>query len=331
MSYRAYLGRLSSAEYQTLVKEGLEYIRFGETVSADTRVFIKANLTFPEYRPGVMTHPDAIEAAIIAISDYTSHIMIGDADSGGYNRFSMHEVYRETGIDDIARKHGVKVVNLSDGQRKPLKFRYKCRNFAIQLPVLLTEECDLTVTMPVPKIHANAGVSLSFKNQWGCIPIPRDRLGLHPYLERVIIEVNKAVKTNVAIIDGTYGLNRNGPMRGDAVPLDWVLVVNDLGTGARVATELMQFNLDKSPHLKYARKQGLIPDLDEIEMNQDFRPFLREKFYLKREFWDYPGVLTYNSSILAYIGYYSPLAGLLHKLMYMFREPFYNHKTGKAK
>jgi 4-aminobutyrate aminotransferase-like enzyme len=49
---------------------------------------------------------EAIEAAILAIKDYTPHITIGDSDSGGYNRFSMDEVYRETGILDFAKKYG---------------------------------------------------------------------------------------------------------------------------------------------------------------------------------------------------------------------------------
>ena len=100
--------------------------------------------------------------------------------------------------------------------RRSIQFSYKHKSFTLPLPVFLLDEIDILVTMPVPKIHSNTGVSLTFKNQWGCIPENKDRLRLHPYFQHVILEVNKAVKANVAIIDGKYGLNKNGPMKGEA-------------------------------------------------------------------------------------------------------------------
>ena len=142
-----------------------------------------------------MTNPAAIEAAIIAISAYTSHIFIGDSDSGGYNRFSMSRVYEETGIVNLAKKYNVQLVNLSQLPRKTIQFDYKNKSFRLDLPVLLLEDIDMLVSMPVPKVHANTKVSLTFNNQWGCIPENKDRLKLHPYFRHVILEVNKAIKS----------------------------------------------------------------------------------------------------------------------------------------
>lgn len=326
MKYRAFLGSLLVADYLDLMQQGLEWIGFDRLTPKDARVFIKPNLTFPTYRPGVMTNPQAVEAAILAVREYTPYIIIGDADSGGYNRFSMDEVYRETGLWQFAEKYGVQVVNLSKVERRTITFRYRNRDFSIDLPRLLTDEIDLLITMPVPKVHANTVVSLTFKNQWGCIPDPTDRLWLHPYLKHVVLEVNKAVKARVAIIDGRYGLNVNGPMRGRPVELDWVLVADDIGAGARLASELMQIPIEKIPHLRYAKKLGFIPDLSEIELNQDIQPFLKEKFVLRREWTDYPGFLAFHNSFLAYLAYSSPLAEILHRILYLFREPFYEYR-----
>lgn len=326
MTHRAFLGSLAEAGYLALIRQGLQWIGFEERVNSTTRIFIKPNLTFPTYRPGVMTHPQAVEAAILAIKDYTPNIYLGDADSGGYNRFSMDEVYRETGLWEFADKYGVQVVNLSKGERRPIHFRCAGRDFSLPLPRLLTDEIDLLVTMPVPKVHANSVVSLTFKNQWGCIPEPADRLKLHPYFKHVIVEVNKAVKTQVAIIDGRYGLNLNGPMRGNPVELNWLMAANDIGAGARLALALMQIPLHKVPHLRYAQTLGLIPELDQITCNRDYRPFLKEKFVLRRALTDYPGYLAFHSSFLAYLGYFSPLAEFLHWLLYLIREPFYDYK-----
>src|SRR3990172_7090533 len=198
MQARAFLDWIHD-DYLGRIGAGLAWISFGQMVSAQSRVFIKPNLTYPSYKPGVMTSPAAVEAAIISLREYTPHIYLGDSDAGGYNRFSMDEVYRETGILDFAKKHQVNVVNLSRVESKAIPVKFRDEEFELQLPRLLTDEIDLLITMPVPKIHMNTSVSLTFKNQWGCIPEPKDRLRLHPHFKYVVLEVNKAVKARVAI------------------------------------------------------------------------------------------------------------------------------------
>ena len=126
--YLAYIGSLAVEPYLSLIRKGLEYIGFGKLARSDTRIFIKPNLTYPTFRPGVMTTISALEAAICAVRDYTPHIYIGDADSGGYNPFSMDEVYRETGVGELAERYGVKVVNLSSGSRKTINSAVAERN-----------------------------------------------------------------------------------------------------------------------------------------------------------------------------------------------------------
>ena len=322
---RVFLRSLKDTNYLKLFQEGLEFIHFQELLPSNGRVFLKLNLTFPEYRKGVMTNPQAVSDAILAIRDYTPNIYIGDSDSGGYNRFSMDEVYQTTGIQDIAQKNGVKIINLSKCERRLIQFSYKRQSFALPLPVLLLDEIDLLVTMPVPKIHANTGVSLTFKNQWGCIPENKDRLRLHPYFQHVILEVNKAVKAKAAIIDGKYGLNKNGPMKGEPVQLDWVLLSNSLGSGAQVACDLMKIPLNSIPHLNYAKKLGWIPDRSLIQYNQEWQPFVREQFYLRRKLTDFPGYLAFHNSGIAYLAYFSPISEFLHRLLYLVREPFYDY------
>ena len=321
-NHRAFIAK-TDGEYLAEIRNGLDWIHFETLAKPHKTIFIKPNLTFPFYRKGVMTNPAAVEAAIIAIKDYTPNIIIGDADSGGYNPFSMDDVYTKTGLVDIAKRHDVRIVNLSKIPRRQVAYTFRGRNYTISLPKLLTDEVDLLVTMPVPKVHANTGVSLTFKNQWGCIPEPADRLRLHPTFRHVIQVVNDSIHAQVAIIDGMYGLNGNGPMRGDVVELNWVLVANSLGSGARVACALMQVDPRRIRHLRYAQKLGKLPELDAVTLNTDWRPFLGPKFVLQRKWTDYPGYCTFHSKSLAYIGYFSPFAKMLHRMLYLVREPFY--------
>jgi uncharacterized protein (DUF362 family) len=324
---RAFLGRLDTdgSNYLELIREGLAYTGFGREGPRRPRIFIKPNLTFPSYQPGVMTSPQAVEAAIIALLDYTPDIWIGDSDSGGYNPFAMEDVYAATGIEAFAKRYGVKLVNLSSLERETVRFRSHGRDISLALPRLLTSGIDTLVTMPVPKIHMNTGVSLTFKNQWGCIPEPNDRLRLHPLFKEVVVAVNQAVKAQFAIIDGRFGLNVSGPMRGNAVPLNWLCVANDIGAGARVACELMQVPVRSVSHLRYAESSGLVPPLSAITLNTELRPFIGPKFYLRRKWTDVPGYLAFHHSAIAHLAYFSRWSKLLHRVLYVFREPFYDY------
>jgi hypothetical protein len=175
----------------------------------------------------------------------------------------------------------------------------------------------------------NTGVSLTYKNQWGCIPEPQDRLRLHPYFKEVVQVVNHAVKARFAIIDGRYGLNETGPMRGQAAELNWVCVTDDLGAGARIATRLMDVDLNKIPHLRYAERRGAIPDLDQIELNARVEDFMGPTFFLKRAWTDYPGLWAFKSARLAHVAYFSRWSDVLHRLLYRFREPFYDYDEAR--
>jgi hypothetical protein len=57
--------------------------------------------------------------------------------------------------------------------------------------------------------------------------------------------------------------------------------------------------------------------------NADRMAFRRAPFTLRRTWTDLPGLFCFHSRLLAYVGYESPLAGLLHRLLYLVREPFY--------
>jgi hypothetical protein len=76
-------------------------------------------------------------------------------------------------------------------------------------------------------------------------------------------------------------------------------------------------------YLEYIfRKEG-IRSPAEVAFNTDWTSFRRDPLHLQRDWTDYPGLLTFNSRVLAYIGYESLLAKPLHWLLYRFREPFF--------
>jgi len=324
-SAKVFIERINQ-DYLTRIQDGLSFLDIATKIGTGDTVFIKPNLTFPHYKEGVMTSPECIEQLVVALKDYTSNIIIGESDGGGYNRFSMDEVFDATGLMSIAKKHQVKLVNLSKLPSRNIHFHYKQRKFSVPLPQLLLDEVQLFITVPVPKVHANTGVSMSIKNQWGCIQVPSLRLKLHPYLKKVILEINKALKVDISVIDGRYGLNRNGPMRGDPVELDWLMVTNNILVADVTCCKLMGINPFSVNYLNFYKQNEPISDLNDFQFNQDYKQFIGPQFYLKRDLGDYPGYFAFRSRFLAYLAYYSPFSQILHKGLYLFREKFYDHE-----
>jgi len=77
----------------------------------------------------------------------------------------------------------------------------------VEPPVLLLREVDVFITLPVAKVHAMTGVSLGFKNQWGCQPTTM-RLRNHPQFAHKILLINRLVRPRLALFDGTWFLDR---------------------------------------------------------------------------------------------------------------------------
>jgi uncharacterized protein (DUF362 family) len=263
----------------------------------------------------------------VALKDYTDRIIVGEADSGGYNRFSIDAVLEKTGIKHLEGRYGIRVVNLSRLPHRPIEFRSRGRTLNVSLPLLLLDETSLLVTAAVPKIHMYAGMSAAVKNLWGCIPDPALRPQLHPSLGKVLFEITKRLPSSLAVVDGRYGLNRCGPMEGDTVELNWLMVADDLYAADVACCHLMQIDPSSIHYLRFVGQEGALSGVEHIEFSQDWREFVRDKFYLKRQWTDYPGLLAFRSRLVAYFAYYSPAAGFLHRMLYLFRQPFYDYKS----
>jgi uncharacterized protein (DUF362 family) len=317
--------------YPQQVQAGLTEAGFFANVARGSTVFLKPNLTFPEFRPGVMTSFECVQAVTHCLLDHGYKVIIGESEGGGYNRFSMDAVFEAVGINSLAKQTGARLVNLTFAEPEVITIRVRGRKVRIPIPKLLLHEIDSFITLPVPKIHMNTLVSMSIKNQWGCIQEPTERLRLHPYFAETMFELNRRLPRAHSIIDGRFGLNGSGPMRGDVVDLNWLMVSNDLVAADRVCCRLMQINEAKVRYLQHFKREGWWTPWNDIRVREDFEKFQKEAFYLKRKWTDLPGLACFRSSFLAWLGYHSPVAGFAHWLLYLFREPFYDHDKERAK
>lgn len=147
------------------------------------------------------------------------------------------------------------------------------------------------------------------------------RIRHHPEFYYKIIAINKLLKTKIAVFDGKYFLNRTGPMDGDPVRKNLLIVSDDIGAGSLVCCKLMGIDPKSIKHFKIARKELMFPhSLEDIELNTPISPFVSEKFYLKRNLQNYAALWAFNSRFGTNLFYLWPwTAKPLHKLLYLLK------------
>lgn len=307
------------ADVKQEVEAGLRWIGWEELVERDARVFIKPNLTFPSHLPGVTTSPRVIEAVIAALKARTSNITVGES-NGGYHSFEAEEAFEKHGIYEIADRYGVQVVNLSRDKHEVVKMKIGSKDVEVTLPSLLLHDIDVFVTLPVPKIHAMTGVSLGFKNQWGCNPSTM-RLREHSKFNEKIIAINKILNPKIVVYDGTYFLDKNGPMKGEPIRMDILMIANDIGAGDFVGCQLMSIDPFSIEHLSAAYKAEMLPhSLSQVAINADIQSFAKREFRLERSLLNWIALPAFHSSLLTTIMYDSEIGKLLHNIFYIIRR-----------
>lgn len=292
----------------------------GFPARAGKAVFLKPNFTYPFFKPGVTTTREMLVATVEYLKDLgCTRIAIGEGD-GGYNAFSMDETFRNYKLDELARSHGVEIVNVSRWPGLTLDIRARRGEFKVNVPRPLFEEFDSFVTLPVPKVHAMTVISNAVKNQWGIVQDVM-RLHFHVAFDEIINEVCRRLPNAFALVDGTYGLTRNGPMiEGITLDLGWVSACDNLWLNDRLMCEIMKIDMARVEHLQFAARAGLMPARESCEFHGDFASFVDDRFYLRRNFWNYVAKSTWYSRRWNHLVYFSKLSNLLHKVMYSVRS-----------
>jgi uncharacterized protein (DUF362 family) len=309
-----------STSLENQFSQSFKLLALSDDFNRAKAIFIKPNLTYPTYKKGVTTQKSFVESLVAALRQInsTTKIYIGEGE-GGYNSFSMTDAMHLMGFYDIVKNYpNVEIVNLSKLSRCTVELRANGKPYMIELPELFFNEIDFSITCPLPKVHCMTKITLSFKNQWGCLPDIM-RLKNHFVFDEIIGQVCDKLKFKYAFLDGKYGLDNNGPMAGDPVEVNWFAASNSLGAFDIIVSEMMGFDWEKIGHMKMADKYGFMTKREDINVIGDIES-LKKKFVLKRNFWNYPALAAFYSNKLTQIVYFSKLSKLLHDIMYTFRK-----------
>jgi uncharacterized protein (DUF362 family) len=162
------------------------------------------------------------------------------------------------------------------------------------------------------------GVTLSLKNSWGCVP--DSMRGMHHQdLSHKLALIARSVKPEIVVIDGTYALNKHGPMFGEPVKTDLIVVADNTVAADALGTRVMGFVPETINHIAMAEKAGLgSARLEDLEVNQDWRQFCC-RFSLEKTFIDRISDLHFNSDFVAKLIFHSPLTPVIYKIVPLLR------------
>lgn len=234
-------------DISNIVKEAVA----GSGLRGKGKIFIKPNLSHPEYLPGVVTSPELMRQLVGLLRDGNSEVIVGE--SNGFN-YPCWTAFDKTGAQAAVKAAGGTVINLSEDKLVEVKFQGNTRLKRLFLPKTVLD-ADAVVDLPLMKTHEFMAYSGAIKNLFGCVPSNK-RIYLHPYLPEVFFRLYTLFKPQLTIMDARTGIEGNGPTKGKPVKMDLMLTGNDALAVDIVAAQVMELDW-RETYLKYiADKTG---------------------------------------------------------------------------
>lgn len=227
------------------------------------RIYIKPNLSHPEYLPGVVTSPEMMQQLVGFLRDSNSEVIVGE--SNGIN-YPCWKAFDKTGMKAAVETAGGTAINLSEDKIIEVKFQTSTPLKRLYLPKTVLD-ADSVVDLALMKTHEFMAYSGAIKNLFGCIPSNR-RIYLHPYLPEVFYRLYTLFKPQLTIMDARTGIEGNGPTKGKPVPLGLILTGNDALAIDIASAKVMKLDW-KQTYLDYIAKKT---SLNEKEIHMEGLP-----------------------------------------------------------
>ncbi|MFN2206105.1 MAG: DUF362 domain-containing protein [Candidatus Promineifilaceae bacterium] len=244
--------------------------------------------------PTFTTKPEVVKALAQLMLRSGKDVLIGEG-SAAVNRFNIRgrEVYRTNkrdildgmqnfvfdtlGYSELAGVLGVPLVNLHSGEMVDVPVPGGFAYDQITLHQSLTE-IDLLCSVPMMKTHTMATVTLGMKNLIGLYPgtvyySVRSRVHDHaanagsPGVAYEILDMVRANKLGLTVVDGSMAMEGNGPSDGELVRMDVIIAGTDPVATDMVAARVMGFQPEEVPIFAQAYASGMGPKSnDDIEI-----------------------------------------------------------------
>ncbi len=256
---------------EDITVQALEMINAHEALTNGKPVLIKPNyLNASHPSTGITTDSRVIEGVIKFLKQQeVQEIIIGEG-SGFSDTF---ESYRVAGVDSVAKRWNVKLVDLNKDDyvethpKNPLTLK--------KVKIAKTALESTIISVPKLKLHRIAGVSLSIKNMMGAM---KPKGSMHTHLNSNIADLASVITPNIAIIDGIIA-GEGHESSGNPVEMNLVIAGTDPVAVDSVGAAVMMIPPNDVKHLRLAEKKGLGKcELNQIEILGEPIENVKKKF-----------------------------------------------------
>ncbi|MBW9154365.1 DUF362 domain-containing protein [Clostridium estertheticum] len=262
---------------------GDEFLR--KLIPKDSKVLLKPNMLSVESKESpVVTHYAVFEAVIRIVKEYSNYVSFGDSPGFGDSR----KAAEKSGLMEVADRYGVKFEDFKESVHVRLDNSILCKSWNVAKAAY---DADVVITLPKLKTHAMAYYTGAVKNQFGCIP-GTQKATWHTRMPdannfcKMLLDLNTAVGTNFAILDGIIAMEGNGPKSGQAYNLNTLIMGQSLTAVDSIAVRLIGYDnpLD-TPVLKeaYDSKWGVVLPKDINILGEKLEDMKAKNFKLCRK------------------------------------------------
>jgi uncharacterized protein (DUF362 family) len=250
------------------------------------RVLLKPNLVEYSTKAVINTHPNVIAATADSLFRLgASEVIVGDGP--GHVRDSemlIDECGLRSKLSEVGR---VRFVDLNFDAVRRVTPRGGFTSFReLWLPETVLS-ADVIISMPKIKTHHWAGVTLSLKNLFGCVPgnvygWPKNVLHWEG-IDNSIVELAATIPVHYVIADGIVAMEGNGPLHGPSRHLGCLLFADDPIAADATCCRLMGIEPLRINHLRMTAPIGNFT-LDRITHAGEPTASLKQTFVLMPEF-----------------------------------------------
>jgi uncharacterized protein (DUF362 family) len=306
--------KIKQRDIEYAVEAAIDLLGGIETVAqGKERIMLKPNLVSND--PRATTKPPVIRALAKLMKKAGKAVSIGEgsAAAGGYNHRNgvdyrtknkgildamQQFVFDELGYTELASTMDLPLINLHTGEMVdvPVPGGFVYQNLSLHHSLT---EIDLLCSVPMMKTHVLASVTLGMKNLIGLYPgavYSTVRAGVHdhaadagsPGVAFDILDMVRANKLGLVIVDGSTAMEGNGPGDGELLPMNVIIAGSNPLATDMVAAEVMGFEPAEIPTFEWANNAGMGPhNLDEIEIRGEAVSSVKRQFQR-------PDIFTWN-------------------------------------
>jgi uncharacterized protein (DUF362 family)/Pyruvate/2-oxoacid:ferredoxin oxidoreductase delta subunit len=202
------------AEIRAALERALEPLGgIGAFVKSGQRVLLKPNLlSAKDPERAITTHPNLVEAVAAEVRRAGAVPFVGDSPGGAIR--GIKRVWANTGMEEMARRAGLELVNFEASGSKGIEFgKY---TFYISKSVL---DADVIINLPKLKTHSLTLLTCAVKNMFGVMPGFRkgEQHKLYPKpteFAEMLVHLYKLVTPSLNIVDAVLAMEGNGPSSG---------------------------------------------------------------------------------------------------------------------